>query len=141
MEGVYTNVCDIVIGNTINGKVVRSVDIIKDIKENVFYDPINVEDTSSYIINGMSHHNCDETAFLKEFDEFVDAVVPSMSSLPNSQAIYSSTANGMNHWFKMVTDAKKKVKKTLDADYMIELDNGDFISVADYKEIMDKEPL
>ena len=52
---------------------------------------------------------CDETAFIRNnlFQEFQDAVMPSLTALQNSQAIFSSTANGLNAWYQMVLGARK----------------------------------
>lgn len=50
----------------------------------------------------------DETAFIKnnEFEEFMDSVMPAMAAIQDSQAIFSSTANGLNHFFRMVEGAR-----------------------------------
>ena len=52
----------------------------------------------------------DETAFIKNnlFEEFMDSVMPAMAAIQDSQAIFSSTANGLNHFFHMVEGAAKK---------------------------------
>ena len=52
----------------------------------------------------------DETAFINNnlFEEFMDSVMPAMAAIQDSQAIFSSTANGMNHFYWMVEGARKK---------------------------------
>lgn len=52
----------------------------------------------------------DETAFIRNnlFEEFMDSVMPAMAAIQDSQAIFSSTANGLNHFYWMVEGAKKK---------------------------------
>lgn len=61
----------------------------------------------------------DETAFINPsiFQAFIDSVGPSQSALTWKKNIFISTANGMNHFYKMVMEAKKRKKLTdLDAD-------------------------
>ena len=77
-----------------------------------FYDPIGVEG-SEYTAEGLTHHNCnvivvDETAYLdpNRYESFVDAVIPSQSSLTWKKAIFISTANGLNHFYQMVHGAR-----------------------------------
>ena len=52
----------------------------------------------------------DEAAYIKKtlWEEFVDAVMPTMNSLIFKQVIMTSTANGMNHFEKIVKKAKLK---------------------------------
>lgn len=52
----------------------------------------------------------DEAAYIKKtlWDEFIDAVIPTMNSLTFKQVIMTSTANGMNHFEKIVNQAKRK---------------------------------
>jgi len=52
----------------------------------------------------------DETAFIRNnlFEEFMDSVMPAMAAIQDSQAIFSSTANGLNHFYHMVEGARKK---------------------------------
>jgi hypothetical protein len=52
---------------------------------------------------------CDETSFIKAnlFEEFMDSVMPAMAAIQDSQAIFSSTANGLNHFFHMVEGARR----------------------------------
>jgi hypothetical protein len=52
----------------------------------------------------------DETAFINNnlFEEFMDSVMPAMAAIQDSQAIFSSTANGLNHFYWMVEGARKK---------------------------------
>jgi len=52
----------------------------------------------------------DETAFIRNnlFEEFMDSVMPAMSAIQDSQAIFSSTASGLNHFYWMVEGARKK---------------------------------
>ena len=53
----------------------------------------------------------DEAAYIKKtlWDEFVDSVMPTMNSLVFKQVIITSTANGMNHFEKIVTNAKNGI--------------------------------
>ncbi len=77
-----------------------------------FYDIVGVKG-QTYTTNNIESHNCniiyiDEAAYIKRnsWDEFIDSVMPTRNSLIFKQAIYSSTANGMNHFQRMVKNAK-----------------------------------
>lgn len=50
----------------------------------------------------------DESAYIKKslWDDFIDAVMPTMNSLIFKQVINTSTANGMNHFYSLVQGAK-----------------------------------
>lgn len=50
----------------------------------------------------------DESAYIKKklWDDFLDAVIPTMNSLIFKQVINTSTSNGMNHFYSMVEAAK-----------------------------------
>jgi hypothetical protein len=52
----------------------------------------------------------DETAFIRNnlFEEFMDSVMPAMAAIQDAQAIFSSTANGLNHFYWMVEGARKE---------------------------------
>ena len=52
---------------------------------------------------------CDETSFIRNnlFEEFMDSVMPAMAAIQDAQAIFSSTANGLNHFYHMVEGARK----------------------------------
>ena len=63
----------------------------------------------------------DESAYIKKslWDEFIDAVMPTMNSLIFKQVINTSTANGMNHFYSLVEAAKctqTKVEEVTIAD-------------------------
>jgi len=71
--------------------------------------------TSSDSFRGYSIHilYVDEVAFIKNglWEEFSDSVFPAQAALQNSQAILSSTAGGMNHFYALVKGARKKAVK------------------------------
>lgn len=54
----------------------------------------------------------DETAFIDptEFYKFIDSVAPTQSALAWKKNVFISTANGMNHFYKMVEGAKNRLK-------------------------------
>jgi len=56
----------------------------------------------------MNYVYTDEVGFISanEWAEYIDSVMPSMSAIPGSQAIYSSTAAGLNHFYHLVNDAR-----------------------------------
>lgn len=61
------------------------------------YDLVGVSETSSYIVNGVNTHNCDEYAFVPPniAGEFWDSILPTISSSPEgSKFIITSTPNG-----------------------------------------------
>jgi len=106
INGKFKKAQDLEVGDIINQKTITK---ISDYKNNdYFYDPVDVEDTSSYISKGMTHHNCDEVAFINKniFEEMLDSIIPTMSSLTFKQLIYTSTAKGKNHWSKIVEQAR-----------------------------------
>jgi len=51
----------------------------------------------------------DEVSFIRNnlWEEFMDSVMPAMAAIQGAQAIFSSTANGLNHFFHMVEGARK----------------------------------
>ena len=52
----------------------------------------------------------DEVGFIRNnlFEEFMDSVMPAMAAIQDSQALFSSTAAGLNHWYHMVEGARRK---------------------------------
>ncbi len=53
----------------------------------------------------VSYLFVDETAFLEGWDEFYSSVYPTISSGKESRIVLVSTANGMNHYYKLWEDA------------------------------------
>lgn len=51
----------------------------------------------------------DEHAFIENYDEFSASVLPTISSGKKSKLLYTSTPKGLNHFYKIVTDAKNGV--------------------------------
>ena len=53
---------------------------------------------------------CDEVAFISidTWEEMIDSIIPTMSSLTFKQLIYTSTAKGKNHWSRIVEQARLK---------------------------------
>ena len=81
---------------------------------NYFFDVLNVENGNTFIANGVNNHNCnliivDECAYIPstKWNDFVDGVLPSQSSLAWKKTIFLSTPNGMNHFYDIVQGAKK----------------------------------
>jgi len=111
-------------GTTIGNKIINSIAIISSANNETFYDPVAVEFTGSYLIDGVIQKNCDEAAFLRnsDYEEFMDSVMPAMAAIQDSQAIFSSTANGLNFFYHMVQGAIKDI-------------NGYNLVQADWKEV------
>ena len=94
---------------TSNG-IARVVDIqlLSDFRK--MYDLLHVEDTHTYITNGITSKNCiflDEVAFVADYvwDDFFNSVLPTISSGKSSKIIMVSTPKGMNHFYKIYKDA------------------------------------
>jgi len=98
----------ITVGCIINNKVVSSSEIIQNDNAE-FWDPVGIEDTASFVSKGMVHHNCDELAYIpkRDYEAFGDSVFPTMNLLIFKQFIATSTANGMNHFADLVSQAKR----------------------------------
>lgn len=75
-----------------------------EVKESAdVYDLLEVKDTESYITNGVTSHNC---AFVNKWDEFAASVLPTLSSGKETITIFTSTPNGMNHFYRYVEGAR-----------------------------------
>ena len=78
---------------------------IEEDKFGFVYDIIKVDNENhSFIANGFVSSNC---AFVDNYEEFSDSVLPTISSSTKSQVIATSTPRGLNHWFSMWDDAVK----------------------------------
>lgn len=89
-------------GDILSGKEIKSVKTA--VTDEFVYDVLNVEDTSHYITNGITSHNC---AFVQGWTEFSASVLPTISSGKNSKLIFTSTPNGLNHFYDYYNGAKK----------------------------------
>ena len=74
---------------------------------NEFFDLINVSDGHHFTANSIEVSNCAYVAGTK-WESFVDSVLPSQSSLAWKKTIFISTPNGLNHFYSMVKDSKKR---------------------------------
>lgn len=65
--------------------------------------------TSSSAIRGksISFLYIDETAFVENWDEFFASVFPTISSGNTTKILFTSTPNGLNHFYKTVEGAKE----------------------------------
>lgn len=95
----------------INHKIKNKKVISKEINvscSNEFFDLINVSDGNHYITNSVTSHNC---AFIdrKVFDAFRNSVIPTVSSGKYGRIIYTSTPQGMNHFYKIWTEAEQGI--------------------------------
>lgn len=65
--------------------------------------------TSSSSIRGKSVNllYIDEAAFVENWDEFFSAVFPTISSGETTKILFTSTPNGLNHFYKTCTGAKE----------------------------------
>ncbi len=90
------------IGDTISGKQVCKIFKINESKD--VFDLLNVKDTSHYITNNVTSHNC---AFVENWDEFFASVFPTISSGDTTKILLTSTPNGLNHFYKTCDGAQK----------------------------------
>jgi hypothetical protein len=65
--------------------------------------------TSSSTIRGksVSFLYIDETAFVENWDEFFSSVLPTISSGTTTKMLFTSTPNGLNHFYKTCEGAKE----------------------------------
>lgn len=65
--------------------------------------------TTSSSIRGKScsYIYIDETAFVENWDEFFQAVYPTISSGKTTRILYTSTPNGLNHFYKTCVGARE----------------------------------
>ena len=97
---------DIKINDIIFGKKVTKIE--NNVKcTNEFFDLINVSDGHHFTANSIEVSNCAYVAGTK-WESFVDSVLPSQSSLAWKKTIFISTPNGLNHFYSMVKDSKKR---------------------------------
>lgn len=97
---------DIKINDIIFGKRVTKIE--NNVKcTNEFFDLINVSDGHHFTANSIEVSNCAYVAATK-WESFVDSVLPSQSSLAWKKTIFISTPNGLNHFYSMVKDSKKR---------------------------------
>lgn len=90
------------VGDTVSGLKIKSIEYIDD--EEFVYDLLNVKDTAHYITNHVTSHNC---AFVNNWDDFSASVLPVLSSGKQTKMIFTSTPNGLNHFYRYYEGAKK----------------------------------
>jgi len=111
--------------------------ITQDTEHN-YYDPINVQGDNTYLVDGVTHHNCsylitDEAAYISgndnnmtRFEAYLDSMLPSQSALAKKKNIFISTANGMNEFEILYSNAMKD-----GYDIVTEILNGSYIIYSD----------
>ena len=101
MSSGFVEAHDIVVGDmTSTGLLVVSVNQ-GDVR--YVYDLLDVGNGAHYLTNGVSSHNC---AFVDNWDEFYASVYPTVSSGKETKMLFTSTANGLNFFYKFFTEAK-----------------------------------
>lgn len=108
-EWIYCE--DILPKDNLYGKIVSD---IEQVESEIVYDIFNVEDTHSYITNGILSHNCnflyiDEAAIIPNniADEFFTAIYPIISAGKKTKIVLTSTPKGYNHFWKYWNEAEK----------------------------------
>lgn len=87
------------IDDEVDGKIV--IDVFESDSEDL-YDAINVEESHSYLTNGIISHNCiylDEFAFINNAEEFYQSTYPVVTSGKTTKVIITSTPNGQGNLF------------------------------------------
>ncbi len=140
---IFRQAKNLKVGDKISNGVIKNITHKEGAFE--FYDVVGVSG-HTYTTNMIESHNCniiytDEAGYIKskDWDDFIDAVIPTMNSLIFKQVINTSTANGMNHFFQLVEGAKninfKDEEVVLSEDDAIEIDAlGEFSLEEIYKE-------
>lgn len=90
------------VGECIDGKEI--CDITEKQGETEMFDLLGVENGAHYITSGVTSHNC---AFIRpsQWEEFIDAFLPSQSALSWKKNIILSTPKGTNHFYDLVKGA------------------------------------
>lgn len=94
--------CFLEIGDVLCKKTITYIDY--NIGCQKVYDLKEVEDTHSYVTNGVISHNCnllylDEFAFVEKAEEFYTSTYPVVSAGKTTKVIITSTANGIGNPF------------------------------------------
>ena len=108
----YIECKDLVIGDVLYPNLIIN-NIEKLISNDPVYDLVNVHEQHSYYTNSVISHNCvilDEYAHVGNnlAEEFFTSVYPVISSGENSKIVVISTSKGLNHYYKLFTDALAK---------------------------------
>lgn len=103
-DGEWIQAKDIDKDDTFNGYTIQYMEYMEKPVE--VFDAINVEETHSFYAEGLTAHNCsllyiDETAFVEGWDDFVQSVLPTISSGETTKLLYTSTPNGLNHFYSI----------------------------------------
>lgn len=112
----------------------KIINIIQDTKHS-YYDLLNVRGNNTYLVKNITHHNChysitDEAAYISgndnnmsRFEAYLDSMLPSQSALAKKKNIFISTANGMNEFEVLYSNAKKDgydiVTEILNAEHIV----------------------
>jgi hypothetical protein len=116
-HGIYTTNGKMEAGNlTIgdecisNGENQVVTNIIKNKRQETVYDLLNVADGNKFYANEILVSNCvflDEYAFISGTvaPEFMKSVFPTISAGKHTKLIIVSTPRGMNHYYRLWTDA------------------------------------
>jgi len=114
IEDKFMPACFLCEGDILSEKEIEN---IEEIENEVVYDLYNVEETHSYITNGVVSHNCnliylDEFAFVKNAEEFYTSTYPVVTAGTTTKIIITSTANGIgNRYHKIWTGAVQGVNE------------------------------
>jgi hypothetical protein len=91
---------ELCLNDSLNGKVIKNIKYVGEIQT---YSPINVSNDFTYYSSGFYSHNC---AFVEGWEQFFSAVFPTISSGQTTKILFTSTPNGLNHFYKNFMGAK-----------------------------------
>jgi len=91
---------ELIVGDDLNSKSIKSIESVGNTQT---YSPINVGTDFTYYSSGFYNHNC---AFVENWDEFFAAVFPTISSGKTTKILFTSTPNGLNHFYKTCMGAR-----------------------------------
>ncbi len=95
LDGTWSLIRELIPGDILEGN--KEIYSKFPIGEKDTFSPINVGEKYEYYSNGIISHNC---AFIDKFDEFFASVYPTISSGEETKLLFTSTPNGLNHFYK-----------------------------------------
>lgn len=108
INDIFIPAKELEVGDIIKDDIIlkEKIEIKKeDNKKEKFYDLYNVSNGHEYITNNITSHNC---AFIpkEKWEPFWTSSYPTISSSRSAKIIMSSTPRGLNHFYKLWTDAE-----------------------------------
>ena len=107
-RGIFVEAAILYPNEVLGAKTVAST--VVGTSTSAVFDLQNVEETHSYITNGVVSHNCnliflDEFAFVQNAHDFYTSTYPVISSGKDTRVIITSTPNGVGNLFHQMWEA------------------------------------